>query len=297
MPAVTAPAFDAIYALQEAEICNVALGSIGAELIRNTDEDTKQARLCRTVYTQTRDELLRNYPFNFAVKTALVPEDTAYAYPMDAYTYAYKLLDYKTVHGTTSITTNPTIITAVHELTLTSDLIGRAISGTGIAAHARIIAIDATVGAQTITMDRAATAAAAQTDLVISIPMLKLNEIAANDNNIFDVVGGGTNRRVLCNIVSEVADSVNYLEVMYVDQIIDPAKFDSMFSHALSLRIASKIALDLTKDPRVVQMMQQEFSAIFQSAKISSSEERELQAPDPWWTDRTNQTTETTTRR
>jgi hypothetical protein len=284
MPPITAPAFDSVYGVQEAEICNVALGSIGAELIRNTDEDTKQSRLCRSMYSQTRDELLRNYPFNFAVKITHVPEDIAYQAARDEYQYAYKALDYRTFTGTV-VTGDLTTITGVTGITVDESLIGRALDG--VARNTRVIGVNTLTDA--ITVDRALTGALdAVRPFTIYIPMLKLNEIGTNIDNIFDLVGGGQSRRILCNIASgQDQNGGNLLEIMYVEQVIDPSKFDSMFQHALSLRIASKIALDLTKDVRVVQMLQQEFASIFQAAKISSSEERQLESPEPWWTDRT----------
>jgi hypothetical protein len=282
MPPITAPAFDSVYGVQEAEICNVALGSIGAELIRNTDEDTKQSRLCRSMYSQTRDELLRNYPFNFAVKITHVPEDTAYQRARDEYQYAYKALDYRAFTGTVA-TGALTVITNV-SIDVDESFIGRTLDGVPLR-NTRIISVD--IGANSITVDRALTVGVG-TVFTMYIPMLKLNEIGTNIDNIFDLVGGGQSRRILCNIASgqDLAGG-NLLEIMYVEQVIDPSKFDSMFQHALSLRIASKIALDLTKDVRVVQMLQQEFASIFQAAKISSSEERQLESPEPWWTDRT----------
>ena len=280
MAIVVAPAFDIVYGVKEAEICNKALSSIGGELIRDTLEDTKQSRVCRNVYQDTRDELLRNYPFNFATKIAMIPNDDAYVQPMDEFTYAYKVEDHEAFTGTANTAST---ITAVAGITIDDRLIGRAVSGAFIQANTRILSVDAILG--TITLDRATTGAA--TSFTSYIPIIKILEIATNENNIFEIVGGGSFKRLLTKVLSEQGDDLIYrLELKYVEQVIDPAKFDSMFSHALALRIASKIAIDITKDPRISQMMQQEFSSIFQAAKISSSEEKQLDAPDPWWTDR-----------
>ena len=85
---------------------------------------------------------------------------------------------------------------------------------------------------------------------------------------------------------SEIDATSGYLlEVKYVHQVKDPAKFDSMFTDALALRIASKIAMDLAKSPNLAGQLQSEFAAIMQLAKNATAEERQIDAPDPWWTE------------
>jgi len=291
MPPVTRPEFDLIYGVQEARICNIALGHIGAEVIKATDEDTKSARACRAVYAQTRDELLRTFPFNFATKITRIPLDEEYTRPMDEFTRAYKTEDWQDFSGTQEIDPAPLydleeiIVDTVADggITMSQDLVGRQLTGAGIQSGTRITSVvptdlDDLDAGGVLTLDRPTTSH--QTAFTVSIPMLKLLEIAANDNNIYEVVGGGASRRILTNVGGDT------LEMKYVEQVLDPDKFDSMFEHALALRIASKVAIDLTKNAMVVQMMQQEFSAIFQAAKISSNEEKQIDSPNPWWSDR-----------
>ena len=279
MPAVTPPMFDFIYGVKEAEVCNKALATIGAELIKNTEEDTKQSRLCRVVYADTRDELLRNYPFNFAVRIAMIPNDPNFV-PRDEFRYAYKAEEHEDFQGGAD-TVN--VISSVVGLNINEALIGRAMYGVNVRPNTRIIAIDEV--AQTITLDRATTGAA--TNFTVHIPILKIVELAQNNTNIFEPIGAGRNRRILTNVSSGLADdgATELVEMQYIEQLIDPSLFDSLFSHALALRIASKISMDLTKDMRVKQAVDQEFSAIFQAAKVSSSEERQIDSPDTYWSE------------
>lgn len=50
-------------------LCNRALAKIGDELIiASTDDGTKAARYCKALYADTRDFVLRSYPWRFALK-------------------------------------------------------------------------------------------------------------------------------------------------------------------------------------------------------------------------------------
>lgn len=50
-------------------VCNRALSKIGDELIiLSLDDNTKSARYCKALYADTRDFVLRSYPWRFALK-------------------------------------------------------------------------------------------------------------------------------------------------------------------------------------------------------------------------------------
>lgn len=50
-------------------VCNRALSKIGDELIiMSLDDETKPARYCKALYADTRDFVLRSYPWRFALK-------------------------------------------------------------------------------------------------------------------------------------------------------------------------------------------------------------------------------------
>lgn len=50
-------------------ICNRALSKIGDEItIMSLDDGTKAARYCKSLYADTRDFVLRSYPWRFALK-------------------------------------------------------------------------------------------------------------------------------------------------------------------------------------------------------------------------------------
>ena len=71
------------------EICNGALNQLGATTILSLTEDSKNARLCNSRYTQVRDALFRSHPWNCLQKRVQIAADTTA--PAWGFTYAYTL--------------------------------------------------------------------------------------------------------------------------------------------------------------------------------------------------------------
>lgn len=73
----------------EIDLYNLALSHVGnSKECQSTDENSAEARACRRFYAQTRDEILREFPWPFAkvtVALALVEDD-----PTTEWTYAYR---------------------------------------------------------------------------------------------------------------------------------------------------------------------------------------------------------------
>jgi hypothetical protein len=88
MAPTTVPAFDATNGVAEANLCNIALAKIGVEPILDTTEDSEAARACRRQYARTRDELLRDYDFNFSINIGDFDEDAVYT-QLGKWSYAY----------------------------------------------------------------------------------------------------------------------------------------------------------------------------------------------------------------
>jgi len=279
MAVVQFPSFDTIYGTLEAEICNKALSRIGAEVIKDTDEDTKQSRICKTVYAPTRDELIRLYPFNFATRTRHIPLDSAYPLPTGLYQYAYKTEAYTSFTGT--FTNGSNVVTVGAGLTVQDSDVGLEIVGPNIPANTTIVAVDA--GTNTYTLDRPFLGDSGDVAVEKHIPLLKVLMIGGNNNNLYESVGKGEDARILTNLSSTIIDNVPHLEMQYSESIKDPSKFDSIFTDALVLRIAIKIAISFTQSAGLVNMLFQEFSSILQVAKIASAEEKELEAPDEYY--------------
>jgi hypothetical protein len=74
----------------DVEICNVALGWCGAQLIASLDDDTTEARLCKIQYPLSRDCVLEDRAWSFAISRLKLstPDLTA---PVSGYTYAFTL--------------------------------------------------------------------------------------------------------------------------------------------------------------------------------------------------------------
>ena len=71
------------------DICNGALNQLGATTILSLTEDSKNARLCNSRYTQIRDALFRTHPWNCLQKRVQIAADTTA--PTWGFTYAYTL--------------------------------------------------------------------------------------------------------------------------------------------------------------------------------------------------------------
>ena len=71
------------------EICNRALNAIGAEAITALSDDTARAVLCNRLYTDLRDELLQDHPWNFAIRRSELAADATA--PDFEWLYKYQL--------------------------------------------------------------------------------------------------------------------------------------------------------------------------------------------------------------
>lgn len=78
--------------MTQTELANIALGHIGSALIQSIDEVSPAAQHCRRMWNLTRDALLRERPWNFALKRSALSRlgdapsfgyDSAYALPAD----------------------------------------------------------------------------------------------------------------------------------------------------------------------------------------------------------------------
>ena len=71
------------------DICNGALNQLGASTILSLTEDSKNARLCNSRYTQVRDALFRTHPWNcLQARLELAASSDS---PAWGFTYAYTL--------------------------------------------------------------------------------------------------------------------------------------------------------------------------------------------------------------
>lgn len=64
-------------ATSEVDICNLALAHIGQPKITSLDDINKGARICNQFYPVARDEMLREHPWNFALKRTALAADVS----------------------------------------------------------------------------------------------------------------------------------------------------------------------------------------------------------------------------
>ena len=71
------------------DICNGALNQLGATTILSLTEDSKNARLCNSRFTQVRDGVFRSHPWNCLQKRIELAQDSTA--PAWGFKYAYTL--------------------------------------------------------------------------------------------------------------------------------------------------------------------------------------------------------------
>jgi len=76
-------------AVSAVEICNRALNALGQSAITALTDDTTRAELCQRFYTDLRDELLQDHPWNFAIRRASLAASATE--PDFEWTYQYPL--------------------------------------------------------------------------------------------------------------------------------------------------------------------------------------------------------------
>lgn len=74
----------------EVDVANFALGHVGiGQTITALTDETNIARQCKRWFDQTRDEVLRDFPWGFATRTAALAHVSAEDYPGYAFVYQY----------------------------------------------------------------------------------------------------------------------------------------------------------------------------------------------------------------
>jgi hypothetical protein len=73
----------------ETEIVNMALTKNGTSRINSLSDNTEAAKIMRAIYSITLDAVLQAYPWNFAIKRAVLAPDADA--PVWGYNYAYTM--------------------------------------------------------------------------------------------------------------------------------------------------------------------------------------------------------------
>lgn len=218
MAVVTRPDFDTTYGVYEARLCNRALHRIGGEPITETTDDTKkQVRLCKELYAEARDALLRMFPWNFATRNERIYEvepDNAVV----GFSYVFDLSDLEPL---------------------------------------KIIKINNDIGI--------------------------LYDIMQLETSV------GFTRCVVCNEYLDEDETLGkYIEVRYTEQVVDTGRFDPVFTEALVLNLAAKLAFPIMQDKDLSARLFNEFTVMLSNARNLSSEERVVDEADDYWTSESN---------
>lgn len=287
MPAVTPLDWDTTpidYSESEAGMANLALARIGADLIRDTLEDTASSRQAKAIFAATRDELLRDYEFNFAQKRVKLGLSTfdgkagwSYAYAMPSGLPVLKVLD---------VAGNKENLYEYFARTVLANIQSGA-AGAAVACDVATPSGVVTPAAMTQFTDGLPVELAGSTapaGLVLGTTYW-VRGVTGTTLNLAAYPGGPA--LPVSSVGADVTIApVAYLEVRIIESVLDPAMWDSLFKDAFVLRIASKMAIPLTKRADLAQFLQSEFAAIFTLAKNASSQERQVDESEATWTTR-----------
>jgi hypothetical protein len=242
-------------ASSDIEICNLALSRLGADTITSLTADaTKEDRLCNQFYAQFRDELLRSFAWNFAVKST--PLNLVDGYETDtAYTDKISI--------TNVATSNPIIVTAANNYATgqivklwdvggTEELNDQTFEVTGATALLfKLLGVDGgkfstyTSGGYAIRQEPMASYALGYTYV---LPTDCLKALKLDSGVEFEIFGDEYNTRRLLTIDYQAV-------LIYISKVTDVSKFPDDFVQALVSRLARELAMPLlgAKDGAVVR--------------------------------------------
>lgn len=256
-------------ALTETELCNMALGRIGASQLVDLDTDSStEATQCNLYLDATRDALLRSHPWRFASL------------------WVELVLDEEADSGTSTNDTNTS--TKLYDTGQAWTVNGYAnyylwiTGGTGANQIRKIASNTATVltvsVAFTTTPDATSTYEiwqnyppypwACQFDLPSNL--LRLNR--TYETGVSYEIDNG----LLKTDESEMA-------INYVKQVTDPSDFDPLFVEALVLSLAAKLCMPLLHDKARTDRLQAELPGVISRARMVNLQDSKPDlAPQTW---------------
>lgn len=273
----------------EVMIANLALARIAADLLKATSgEDTPSSRQAIAVFAATRDELLRDYDFNFAtrrVKLALnslpvTAGEWAYAYDIPN-TTAFNILKVVEV-GANVLNLYEAFNRQIHcNVQSAAEASGITVSSVAITSGLVTVADVTNISEGRPVVFTALTGGAGLT--VGTVYWVRDLDLTAKTFKLAATPGGAAIVTSSAGSSTMTLKALAYLDTKVVLSVVDPGYWDSLFKDAFVLRIASKMAVPLTKRADLAQFLQGEFAAILSLAKNASSKESQTdEAETPW---------------
>lgn len=238
----------------EVELCNLALSRIGADTITSlTADSAKEDRLCNQFYAKIRDQLLRSFAWNFALK--VTPLQLVDLFDMST--------SYSDAISITNIaTSNPVVVTAsnnyasgyiikLYDISGTTELNDRLfeVSGPNTASFA-LLDVD---GGQYTTYTSGGYAvrqepmSAYEDGYTYIVPSDCLKPMRLDSNEEFQILGDINGMR----LVTTDDDAV----LIYMAHITDVTKFPDDFIEVLVSRLARELIMPIigTRDGAIVR--------------------------------------------
>jgi hypothetical protein len=242
-------------ATSEVGICNLALSRIGANTITSLTADAaKEDRLCNTFYAQLRDETLKNFAWNFAMKATplnrvdLYDDSTVYSDKVSILNVATSnpvRLTFATNNYSTGMIVR---IWDVGGTTEINDLDFEATANT--ASYCYLLGVDGgkygtyTTGGYAIRREPMSDYSLGYT---YTVPSDCLKAIRLDSQAEFEIFGDTLGKRLL------TTDSLPVL--VYISKVTDVTLFPDDFVEVLVSRLARELIMPLlgTKDGSVVR--------------------------------------------
>jgi hypothetical protein len=263
----------------EISICNLALSRIGASTITSlTANSVKEDRLCNQFYAQFRDELLRSFAWNFAIKTTrlnltdLFETDTDYT-------------DEITI--TNVATSNPVVITAANNYATGWTIRLYDIGGTEelndltfevTQANTASFALLGVDGGKygTYTSDghaiRHEVLSVYDLGYTYVLPSDCLKALRLDSGEEFELFGDEYSNRRLLTIDDDAV-------LVYISKVTDTTKFTDDFIQALVSRLARELAMPIlgAKDGAIVRReLTEDFKTSMSVAKKNNCHEQAM---------------------
>ncbi len=246
-------------------ICNSALGKLGAPEIASLSDNTRTAKLCNQAFHKIRKKLIRNHPWNFTMKRAVLSKVTNLVNAVIAGTDTF----------TASATLNPIVGERVSFTTLTGTLPAEifdstsywfiAVTGTTFKlaeTYADAIAgtaIDVSAATFTATMELLP---AFEYDNLFSKPSDYIRAVREHDKDVDWKVEGQY-------IVGEYSD----FELLYIADIDDPLLFDESFDELFAAELAHELCYAVTQSRTMKAELKQDLKDALKDTRAFDAQE------------------------
>lgn len=266
----------------QVDICNLALRRLGAKAITAIDDGSKEADNCSAFWDYIIDEVLDDYPWNFAKKARSLNHLPGFGVFSS---------DVKTISGITAA--NPAVVSCtghgfldeytvyIYDVLGMTEVNGRVYEVEKIDANSfRLLGInssDWTAYDSCGSMIRQEAQSKYSEGYSYSLPADYLKGLHLdNETTEFEIMGSGYNRRLLTTQSNAV--------LVYVSEETTTTNMYRRFINTAAWRLAAELSIPLAKKGTSHEKMMAMYNYVLGKSSVSDarSERQELLDADPW---------------